>query len=98
MVDDQSTDKHVQKILHRAMARDSRIRVSRRATNGGIVEASKDALDLATGEFVGLLDHDDTLNPEALAKVAEALLANPDADYIYRRRQDQLTGPTLWSL
>ena len=83
VVDDQSTDKHVQKILHRAMARDSRIRVSRRATNGGIVEASKDALDLATGEFVGLLDHDDTLNPEALAKVAEALLANPDADYIY---------------
>jgi glycosyltransferase involved in cell wall biosynthesis len=38
---------------------------------------------MATGEFVGLLDHDDALAPEALAKVAATLLANPDADYIY---------------
>jgi glycosyltransferase involved in cell wall biosynthesis len=83
VVDDQSTDKHVQKILQKAMASDSRIRVILRATNGGIVEASQDALDMATGEFVGLLDHDDTLDPEALTKVAATLLANPDADYIY---------------
>ena len=83
VVDDQSTDKRVQKILSRAMAKDSRIRVARRATNGGIVEASQDGLDMATGEFVGLLDHDDALAPEALAKVAATLLANPDADYIY---------------
>jgi glycosyltransferase involved in cell wall biosynthesis len=83
VVDDQSTDKHVQSILQRAMAKDSRIRVALRSTNGGIVEASQDALDMAAGEFVGLLDHDDALDPEALAKVAATLLANPDADYIY---------------
>ena len=83
VVDDQSTDKRVQKILSRAMAKDARIRVARRATNGGIVEASQDGLDMATGEFVGLLDHDDALAPEALARVAATLLANPDADYIY---------------
>ena len=74
VVDDQSTDKHVQRILQRAMAKDSRIRVAIRETNGGIVEASQDALDMATGEFVGLLDHDDTLDPEALTKVASGLL------------------------
>ena len=83
VVDDQSTDNHVQRILQRAMAKDSRIRVAIRETNGGIVEASQDALDMAAGEFVGLLDHDDALAPEALAKVAATLLANPDADYVY---------------
>jgi glycosyltransferase involved in cell wall biosynthesis len=83
VVDDQSTNKYVQKILQKAMARDPRIRVALRATNGGIVDASQDALHMATGEFVGLLDHDDTLDPEALARVAETLLANPEADYIY---------------
>lgn len=83
VVDDRSTHKYVQTILQRAMAGDSRIRVALRSTNGGIVDASQDGLDMATGEFVGLLDHDDTLDPEALAKVAATLLANPDADYVY---------------
>ena len=83
VVDDRSTHKYVQTILQRAMASDSRIRVALRSTNGGIVDASQDGLDMATGEFVGLLDHDDTLDSEALAKVAATLLANPDADYVY---------------
>ena len=38
---------------------------------------------MAGGEFVALLDHDDALHPDALAHVAEALNANPEADYVY---------------
>lgn len=83
LVDDGSTESHVAKILKKASRGDKRIRVTRRDENGGIVAASNDALAMATGEFVALLDHDDTLEPEALRMVHEALVAEPEADYAY---------------
>ena len=70
-------------ILDEASRRDPRIRVAYREENGGIVPTSNDALAMAAGEFVALLDHDDTLHPDALAHVAEALDGNPEADYVY---------------
>jgi GT2 family glycosyltransferase len=83
LVDDGSRGPQVREILDRAQAKDPRIRVSYRESNAGIVAASNDALAMAGGEFVALLDHDDTLHPDALALVAEALDANPEADYAY---------------
>jgi GT2 family glycosyltransferase len=83
LVDDRSQQPHVRAILDEASRRDPRIRVAYREQNGGIVPASNDALALAAGEFVALLDHDDTLHPDALAHVAAALDANPEADYAY---------------
>ena len=59
IVNDCSTQPHVRKILNRLAARDSRVRVAHRTANGGIVAASQDGLDMATGEFVALLDHDE---------------------------------------
>jgi O-antigen biosynthesis protein len=82
LVDDCSPDPAVLPALERAAA-DPRIRVERRATNGGIVAASNDAVAMARGEFVVLLDHDDELHPDALYRVQEALLADPEADYVY---------------
>jgi glycosyltransferase involved in cell wall biosynthesis len=83
LVDDGSTQPHVREILDRAQARDPRIRVKYRESNAGIVAASNDALEMARGEFVALLDHDDALHPDALAHVSEAIDGNPDADYVY---------------
>jgi GT2 family glycosyltransferase len=83
LVDDGSKAAHVREILDGAQARDGRIRVSYRESNNGIVAASNDALEMAGGEFVALLDHDDTLHPDALAHVAEAIDGNPQADYVY---------------
>lgn len=83
LVDDCSEDPDVRQILDRAQARDTRIRVLHRAQNGGIVAASNDALAMAEGEFLALLDHDDTLHPDALAHVAEAIDRTPEADYVY---------------
>jgi hypothetical protein len=40
-------------------------------------------LDLATGEFVALFDHDDVLSPTALYEVAAEIDAHPDAQFIY---------------
>ena len=83
IVDDCSTQPHLQAILDEARDRDSRIRVHRRGENGGIVATSNDALEMAQGEFIALLDHDDTLHPDALAHVHEAILSTPEADYVY---------------
>jgi GT2 family glycosyltransferase len=82
LVDDRSSQPHVRAILDRAQT-DRRIRVKRREANAGIVAASNDALEMARGEFVALLDHDDELHPDALAYVAAAIDQAPDADYVY---------------
>ncbi|HTT93794.1 MAG TPA: glycosyltransferase [Solirubrobacterales bacterium] len=83
LVDDASPSPHVGEMLAAAAARDPRIRVTRRTENGGIVAASNDALAMAEGEFVALLDHDDALHPDALALVAEAIEAAAEVDYVY---------------
>jgi glycosyltransferase involved in cell wall biosynthesis len=83
LVDDASPAPHVQEILQKAARKDPRLKVQRREANGGIVAASNDALDLATGEFVVLLDHDDELHPDALRLMHERLEATPEADYAY---------------
>jgi len=83
LVDDHSSHGWVQRRLSDLQALDPRIRVHFREVNGGIVAASNDALSLAYGEFVALLDHDDALHPEALEKVHEVLLESDDIDYVY---------------
>jgi len=51
--------------------------------NAGISAASNAALEMADGEFVALLDHDDELSPDALAEVVRHVNARPDAQIIY---------------
>jgi O-antigen biosynthesis protein len=83
LVDDGSASREVREILEAASAADPRFRILYREQNAGIVAASNDALEMAEGEFVVLLDHDDLLHPDALAEVGEAIDAAPDADYVY---------------
>ncbi|MFO0852558.1 MAG: glycosyltransferase family 2 protein [Gemmataceae bacterium] len=80
---DASTATHVRPLLEKFAARDRRVKVSLLPENRGIVGNSNAALAMATGTFVALLDHDDTLAPFALHAVAEAVNAQPDADFLY---------------
>jgi glycosyltransferase involved in cell wall biosynthesis len=91
LVDDRSPSPRVRELLDQCAARDPRIRVEHRAENGGIVAASNTALEMATGEFVALLDHDDRLHPDALMLVDEAIRADPEADYVYTD-EDKMTA------
>lgn len=83
LVNDNSPASHVVAELSWATETDDRVRVIHRATNGGISAASNDAVDAAQGTFLVLLDHDDTLTPDALELIAEAIHAQPEADYLY---------------
>jgi O-antigen biosynthesis protein len=83
LADDASKVPQVREILDEAAARDPRIRVLHSERNSGIVGASNQALEMARGEFVALLDHDDTLHPDALALVSEAIDRTPEVDYLY---------------
>lgn len=54
-------------------ASDSRIRYVRIAENKGISENTNEALKYATGDYIGLLDHDDLLTPDALYEMVLAI-------------------------
>jgi len=83
LVDDRSPDEEVRTVLRELSASDRRIVLVERETNGGIVVASNTALERVRGEFVVLVDHDDLLEPHALARVHEELAAEPETDYLY---------------
>lgn len=81
--DDASTKSHVKKILQKYANQDVRIKPVFRETNGHISLASNSALEVANGEFVVLLDHDDELPSCALFEVAVALNENRNLKVIY---------------
>ena len=83
LVDDCSPDPGVRTLLAAYAAKDTRIRVIERETNGHIVAASNDGIAAARGEFIVLLDHDDLLTPTALARNAERIAEHDDVDYLY---------------
>ncbi len=83
VADDNSSNRRHREILAEYAAVDSRIKIVYRPDNGHIAHASNSALDLASGEFVGFLDHDDVLAREALYEVANVVDRHPDADMIY---------------
>lgn len=83
IADDCSTAPHVRKVLEEYAREDQRIKIIFRETNGHISAASNSALEMATGEFVALLDHDDELSEQALYFIAEETNRFPEADLIY---------------
>lgn len=83
IANDGSTRPGVRELLDRYAVEDPRIKVTHSDENRGISAASDAALATATGEFIGLLDHDDELKPEALLEVVKLLNERPDLDFIY---------------
>ena len=81
--DDASTDPAVREILEGARKSDSRVKVTYRDKNGHIATNSNSALELATGDYVGVLDHDDELAEHALFWFADEIQKHPDAAIIY---------------
>lgn len=82
LFDDCSTRADTCAVLKEAAARDARIRVHRGEINQGISGSSNSAVELARGEWIALMDHDDLLTPDALYMVARTIL-DKQPDLIY---------------
>lgn len=83
IADDASTAPHVRRMLLEASERDNRIKVNFRHKNGHISEASNSALAFAQGDYVALLDHDDTISEHALYYVVRAINETPGVQILY---------------
>lgn len=83
IADDASPGAETKALLQALAAKDQRIRVVYRQQNGHISAASNSAVAIAQGEWIALLDHDDILTADALARVAEYINRYPDAGVIY---------------
>jgi O-antigen biosynthesis protein len=83
IADDKSTKKNVIDLLKEYQKKDSRIKVVFRKTNGHISLASNSALELASGDYIALLDQDDELRPHSLYMAAKAINENRDVELIY---------------
>ena len=76
-------NEEMQRVLADYAARDPRVRFCNLKENLGIAENTNRAFAMAKGEFLGLLDHDDLLAPNALYEIVNILQDHPEADAVY---------------
>jgi glycosyltransferase involved in cell wall biosynthesis len=95
LADDNSPLQETKEVLKKYATLDPRIKVFFREKNGHISACTNSAIDLATGEFCALFDHDDLLAKEALYEVVKFLNAKPEADFIYSD-EDKTDGEGLF--
>lgn len=81
IVDDGSGDEVLKTYLE--SIQDDKIKVLIKEDNSGIVEATNEAIKMASGMFVGFLDHDDLLDEDALLYVALEIEKDPATDLVY---------------
>ena len=77
------SNQEVSSILNVAGKKDNRIKVVDVPENEGIAQNTNRALEIATGEFVGLLDHDDLLEENTLYEIVSCLNKDRKTDVLY---------------
>lgn len=87
----ESADEHRRALLDRCAARDSRIKVKYLEKNLGIAGNTNAGLEMASGDYVGLLDHDDLLAPDALYEIVSRLQGESCPELIYTD-EDKIDG------
>lgn len=75
-------NKEMKKILEE-YKNDARIKEVEIPENKGISQNTNRAMEIASGELIGLLDHDDLLAPNALYEIAKAVNEHLDVEVIY---------------
>jgi len=73
----------VEKVLKKYAEKDSRIRYKILGENLGIAGNTNAAMDMATGDYIVLADHDDRVTPNALYECVKAINENPEIDVLY---------------
>ncbi|MET0540678.1 MAG: glycosyltransferase family 2 protein, partial [Variovorax sp.] len=83
IADDASPSDEVRDVLRQYSESDPRIKVVFRPKNGHISAASNSALEVVTGNWMALMDHDDLLPEQALYRIAQCIAAHPQARLVY---------------
>jgi len=81
--DDNSVNQSVRDLINNYTEEDNRIELVINENNGGISTATNLALELTTGDWVCFMDHDDTLEAEALECYFKIISKNTEARLIY---------------
>ena len=92
---DGSDDKHtdVGRICQEYREKDSRIKYQKIEKNLGISGNTNVCFSMATGNFIGLFDHDDVMHPSLLFECVKTV-CEKDADYVYTD-EATFTSPNL---
>lgn len=85
------SDESNPKILE-IIKKDKRIKYKFIGENKNIAGNTNEAIEMATGDYIGLLDHDDMLPIFSLFEVVKVINENPDVDFIYSD-EDKIEGP-----
>lgn len=80
---DGSDDRSVVEFIGHYGNKDGRIKVKHLSRNLGIAGNTNAALEMTTGEYIGLMDHDDILEESALYEIAKTLQGKDRPDIIY---------------
>ncbi len=86
LVDDGSTRKAMLALLEAMTQDDPRVRLLHLQQNQGICAATNAGLAMAQGDYVGFLDHDDRIAPNALFIMAKTIREQPDVQVLYSDR------------
>lgn len=71
---------NTEKIVNDYIGKSKKIRYDR-GVNKGIAENTNECIEMSSGDFIAILDHDDMLHPSALFEVVKEI--NNGADFIY---------------
>lgn len=91
IADGSAGNKKLEAVLKEYNNKDKRIKYEILEKNEGIAGNTNAALALADGDIIGLLDHDDTLEPDALYEVIKCF-QDSDVDAVYTD-EDKILGP-----
>lgn len=83
LVDDGSGDPAMSKAVKKYVSDNPKIKFKSLMKNCGIAQASNVGLEMASGEYIGFLDHDDLLTPKTLLEIVEYINRDPEVDLIY---------------
>lgn len=78
-----TTSSYIAEIIRQYQLKYPNIKYIQLTENLGISGNTNAALKLASGEYIGLLDHDDFLSPDALYEIVSTLNNKPTTDIIY---------------
>lgn len=83
IADGASNESYINETLDEYASKDKRVKVKYLSENKGIAGNTQECYHMATGDYIGLFDHDDLLEPNALFEIVKAINEDKTIDFIY---------------